>query len=62
MKDSPCPQIYSTLALLTLFFLNLETGSAKDGEGQATLETQAFHVQTPSQVCSLAELQQMALC
>ena len=68
MQSLPAPKIYSSLVSLTLFFLILETGSASDGGGQATLETQASNFQNrrtlaarpPSQVCSLAEQQKMS--
>lgn len=66
MQSPPAPKIYSSLVSLTLFFLILEIGSARDSGAQATQETQASNFQNrrtlaarpPSQVCSLAELQQ----
>lgn len=64
----PAPQIYSSLVSFPFFFLILDIGSARDDGGQATLETWASNIQNkqtlaaqpPSQVGSLAELQQMS--
>lgn len=68
MWSLPVAQIYSSLVSFPLFFLILDTGSARDGGGQATLQTWASNIrnkqtlaaQPLSQAYSLAELQQMS--